>query len=188
VLTQSGSQTVGPFFRKAMERPAWSDLTSADTPGERIRIGGRVLDGDGQPVPDAWLEIWQANAIGKYAHPDDTQAKSVDPNFRGFGRACTDESGTFAFTTVRPGSVPMPDGTPQAPHISLTIFARGLLKRLATRIYFADCDAANASDPIYAGIADRSARETLLARSQAPGEFVFDVILQGTGETTFFSF
>ena len=93
----ASSQTIGPFFKFALDHPAWSDLTADGAHGERIRIVGRVLDGDGAAVPDALLEIWQANAAGKYAHPEDTQDKPLDPNFRGFGRACVDEDGRFAF-------------------------------------------------------------------------------------------
>jgi protocatechuate 3,4-dioxygenase alpha subunit len=190
VSAPSASQTVGPFFKYALDHPAWADLTADGARGERIRIAGRVLDGDGTPVPDALLEIWQANADGKYAHPADTQDKPADPNFRGFGRACVDDDGRYAFATVRPGSVPAADGTPQAPHVNMSIFARGLLRRVVTRVYFADRDAENARDPLLASIGDPAARRTLVAAREdgAPGEpptFRFNVVLQGEGETVF---
>jgi protocatechuate 3,4-dioxygenase alpha subunit len=185
------SQTVGPFFHIALDRPEWSDLTTKATRGERIIIQGRVLDGDGAPVDDAIVEIWQANAEGKYDHPEDAQAdKRVDPSFRGFGRAFTDAQGRYQFVTIRPGRVPGRDGALEAPHINVAIFARGLLKQLVTRIYFAD-EPANATDPLLTGVTDPTARRTLLAVRQdadvgRPAAYKFDIILQGTGETVFF--
>ena len=186
----SASQTVGPFFRFALDRPTWSDLTADGPLGERIRLTGRVLDGDGAPVPDALLEIWQANAAGKYAHAADAQPKELDPNFRGFGRACTDDDGRYAFTTIVPGTVPNPSGAPQAPHVNVSVFARGLLKRLVTRVYFGDREAENARDPLLASIADADARASLVARRD-PGAgsdlatYRFNVVLQGANETAF---
>jgi len=143
-----------------------------------------VLDGDGAPVDDAVLEIWQADAEGRYDHPDD--GRPADPRFRGFGRALTDEAGRYRFVTIRPGRVPGPDGAPQAPHVNLTVFARGLLKQLTTRIYFAD-EPSNQGDPVLAGIADPAARNSLLAVRGGAG-YRFDVVLQGKGETAFFDF
>ena len=190
-LIPTASQTVGPFFHFGLERPAWADLTGGGTAaGDRIRIEGQVRDGDGAPVQDALLEIWQANAAGKYDHPEDEQEKPVDANFRGFGRCATDAQGRYAFTTVRPGRVPGRGNTLQAPHVNMTIFARGLLKHLVTRVYFADRSAANESDPVLATIDDPVARRTLLASAGATEGGVttyrFDIILQGDGETVFF--
>ncbi|HYH19006.1 MAG TPA: protocatechuate 3,4-dioxygenase subunit alpha [Azospirillum sp.] len=184
------SQTVGPFFHKALDRPAWSDLTAGGARGEVIRIEGRVLDGDGVPVTDALLEIWQADAGGRYAHPDDTREGAPDANFPGFGRAATDGTGTYRFTTVRPGPVPGNGNAMQAPHILVSVFARGLLDRLVTRIYFAD-EPANDTDPVLNAIADPAARRTLLAAREDAGGVVtyrFDIVLQGDGETAFFEF
>jgi protocatechuate 3,4-dioxygenase alpha subunit len=180
------SQTVGPFFRLGMDRPEWSDLTRDGARGEKIAIEGRVLDGDGAPVDDALLEIWQADAEGRYDHPDDP--RRADPGFHGFGRSITDDGGRFRFVTIRPGRVPGRGGALQAPHVDLTVFARGLLKHLVTRIYFAD-EQSNDSDPVLAGIADAAVRRTLLAvREGGAGVplYRFDVVLQGKGETAFF--
>lgn len=186
----ASSQTIGPFFKFALDHPAWSDLTADGAHGERIRIVGRVLDGDGAAVPDALLEIWQANAAGKYAHPEDTQDKPLDPNFRGFGRACVDEEGRFTFATIVPGVVPAADGTPQAPHVNVSIFARGLLRRLVTRIYFGDHAAENAADPLLRSIADPAVRATLIAERETaaagePATYRFNIVLQGANETAF---
>ena len=178
------SQTVGPYFRLGLDRPDWTDLTRDGPAGDKIAIEGRVLDGDGAPVDDAVLEIWQADAEGRYDHPDD--GRPADPRFRGFGRALTDEAGRYRFVTIRPGRVPGPDGAPQAPHVNLTVFARGLLKQLTTRIYFAD-EPSNQGDPVLAGIADPAARNSLLAVRGGAG-YRFDVVLQGKGETAFFDF
>ena len=137
------SQTVGPFFAYGLTPDGkydWNDaftnnLVTPDASGERIRVEGRVFDGDGQPVPDAMLEIWQADSQGRFADPQDKRAL---PNaaFRGFGRCGTNANGEYSFDTIRPGAVPDPDGKPQAPHILLAIFGRGMLMHLYTRIYF----------------------------------------------------
>lgn len=185
------SQTVGPFFAYCLTphdydvREIFSpDIAATGVPGQRLRIEGTVRDGAGDPVPDAMLEIWQADADGRYAHPAGAGAKG-NAGFTGFGRAPTTADGAFAFTTVKPGPVPGPGGGTQAPHINLTIFARGLLTHLRTRIYFED-EAGNAGDPILARVpADR--RTTLIARQTGPGTYRFDVRLQGDGETVFFS-
>ena len=144
------SQTIGPFFRFALDRPEWSDLTSGGARGERIVIEGRVLDGDGAPVDDALIEIWQANASGEYG----------DPGFRGFGRAVTNAAGGYRFATIRPGRVRGNGGALQAPHINVTVFARGLLKQLTTRIYFAG-DPSNDTDEVLSGVADVFTRANL---------------------------
>jgi protocatechuate 3,4-dioxygenase alpha subunit len=184
-LIATPGQTVGPFFALGLDRPEWSDLTRDNPQGERIVIAGRVLDGDGAPVPDAVLELWQANAAGRYDHADDRQAeKPLDPNFHGYGRAATDPQGRFRITTVKPGPVPGRGNTLQAPHISVAFFSRGLLKQLYTRIYFAD-EAANASDPLLASIDDEAVRRTLIARKGDDGAYRFDIVLQGEGETAF---
>lgn len=187
-LIPTPSQTVGPFFHLGMDRLEWADLTRDNPQGERIAIEGRVLDGDAAPVPDAVIELWQANAAGRYNHPDDHQDdKPLDPNFRGFGRVATDAEGRFRIVTVKPGAVPGRGNTLQAPHISVAVFARGLLKHLFTRIYFADA-AENAGDPLLTSIEDATARRSLLA-TRAPGEtpplYRFDIVLQGDGETVF---
>jgi protocatechuate 3,4-dioxygenase, alpha subunit len=188
------SQTVGPFFAYGLTSNGkydWNDaftnnLVTSDTSGERIRVQGRVLDGDGQPLPDAMLEIWQADVQGRFADPQDKRAL---PNsaFRGFGRCGTDANGGYAFDTIKPGSVPDPDGKPQAPHILLAIFARGMLLQLYTRIYL-DGESANAADPVLALVpADR--RVTLIAaRQPGSGNAVYhlDIHLQGDNETVFF--
>ncbi len=188
-LVQTPSQTVGPFFHLALDRPGWADLTAGNPRGERIVVAGRVVDGDGAPVADACLELWQANAAGRYAHPDDARAEApLDPNFRGFGRVSTDAEGGFRFTTIRPGPVPGRGNALQAPHIAVAIFARGLLKQLFTRIYFAD-ERANEADPALLSIDDPARRRTLLAiRADGTGAaaYRFDIVLQGEGETAFF--
>lgn len=183
----TASQTVGPFFSFGLEHPQWADLTDGGkAAGETIRIEGRVIDGDGAPVPDALLEIWQANAAGRYAHPDDAREKSLAPHFRGFGRCATKEDGSFAFRTIRPGSVPGRGNALQAPHVTFCIFARGLLRHLYTRLYFEDCMASNDADPLLASIEDEALRATLIARKTAPATYRFDIRLQGEGETAFF--
>ena len=188
------SQTVGPFFKYGLTpegKYEWNDaftgnLITPDASGERIRIEGQVFDGDGAPVRDAMLEIWQADSQGRFADPKDKRAL---PNaaFRGFGRCGTDDSGAYAFDTIKPGQVPDADGKPQAPHILLAIFARGMLLHLYTRIYF-DGEPANAADPVLA-LVPRDRRPTLIAaRSERNGGGVyrFDIRLQGDDETVFF--
>jgi protocatechuate 3,4-dioxygenase, alpha subunit len=187
-LIPTPSQTVGPFFHLGLARAEWDDLAAGDPAGERIAIEGRVIDGDGAPVPDALIELWQANAAGRYNHPDDRQDdKPLDPHFRGFGRVATDADGRFRVVTIKPGPVPGRGNALQAPHINIALFARGLLKHLYTRIYFAD-EAANAGDPLLSSIEDEAARHTLLARREAsagPALHRFDIVLQGEGETVF---
>jgi protocatechuate 3,4-dioxygenase alpha subunit len=187
-LIPTPSQTVGPFFHLGMARPEWSDLTGDHPTGEKIAIEGRVIDGDGAPVPDAVIELWQANAAGRYNHPEDRQEdKPLDPNFRGFGRVATDAEGHFRVVTVKPGPVPGRGNALQAPHINIVLFARGLLTHLYTRIYFAD-EPANTTDPLLASIEDDAARRSLLARraqGESPALYRFDIVLQGEGETAF---
>jgi protocatechuate 3,4-dioxygenase, alpha subunit len=180
------SQTVGPFFSIGMTRMKRDDLVSAGTSGERVTIAGQVFDGDGKPVSDAILEIWQANSYGKYAHPADQQDKPVEASFSGFGRIPTDDEGKFRFTTIKPGQVPDLDGKLQAPHIVVSVFARGLLRRLVTRIYFPD-EPANAAD-FALNLVEPSRRGTLIAKKATGvnGALKWDVILQGFNETVFF--
>jgi protocatechuate 3,4-dioxygenase alpha subunit len=189
-LIPTGSQTAGPFFRFGLDHPEWGDLTDGGRArGEKIRIDGRIVDGDKAPLPDALIEIWQANAAGRYAHPEDKQAKPLDPHFRGFGRCASDKDGRFRFVTVKPGAVPGRGNALQAPHISLCIFARGLLKQVTTRLYFPD-EALNKADPVLGLAEDAARRKTLLAQpaGQEGGArlFRFDIVLQGEGETVFF--
>jgi protocatechuate 3,4-dioxygenase, alpha subunit len=185
------SQTVGPFF--AVGFGAIPPLSSADIPGERVTVTGRLLDGAGAPIPDGMLEIWQANPRGKYAHPEDWQDKQITPGFTGYGRMLTDKEGTFRFETLRPGAVPWP-GTDsragerngvQAPHIVVAVFSRGLLKHLFTRIYFGD-DPQVAADPVLALVKDPARRQTLVAKPEQSGHYRWDIVLQGPGETVFF--
>jgi len=186
----SPSQTVGPFFLNCLlrEDARRNVLVGPQTKGERIRIQGNVLDGDGAPVPDALVEIWQANAFGRYRHPGDMRDLPLDPDFTGFGRSGVDEDARYSFETIKPGAVPYDTQLMQAPHICMIIFARGLLNHLATRLYFAD-EPTNADDPLLLLVpADR--RGTLLARRDATDSglvYRFNIILQGEGETAFFA-
>jgi protocatechuate 3,4-dioxygenase alpha subunit len=162
------SQTVGPFFSHALPWPEGPHAAPADAPGA-FWLRGRVLDGAGEPVPDALVESWQAGPDG----------------IRGFARCPTDQTGRWAVRTVKPGPVPGPGGRPQAPHLDLSVFARGLLDRVVTRVYFADEPAANAADPVLAMVAEPD-RDTLLARPAGDG-YAFDIRLQGDHETVFFA-
>jgi protocatechuate 3,4-dioxygenase alpha subunit len=179
------SQTVGPFFNIGLPGDE-SDLVEPGSEGA-IEIRGVVYDGEGEPVVDALLELWQANPAGRYDHPDDRRTDlPLTPGFRGFGRAETDpRDGSYSFTTLKPGRVPACGDGLQAPHIAVSVLARGLLKRLVTRIYFADEEEANAEDPVL-GTVDEGRRRTLLAEPGGPGEYSFDVRLQGREETVFF--
>jgi protocatechuate 3,4-dioxygenase alpha subunit len=161
------------------------DLAPAGVAGERVRIEGRVIDGDGKPVNDAAVEIWQANGQGRYASPADARSEPLERGFRGYGRSLTDDAGAFRFRTIKPGRVPGPDGRSQAPHLLVTVFMRGLLKQLVTRMYFPD-DAANADDPVLA-LVPRERRPTLIARRR--GDVLeWNIVLQGQDETVFFDF
>jgi protocatechuate 3,4-dioxygenase alpha subunit len=185
-LQATTSQTVGPYFSIGLTRLNKDNLAGPGVSGERVSISGRVLDADGIGVPDALLEIWQANSHGKYTHPEDKQDKPLDPNFHGYGRIPTDSTGAFRFTTIKPGPVPGPDGKPQAPHIAVSVFTRGLLRRLVTRIYFPD-EAANAGDFVF-NLVEPARRGTLIAKKIAgqSGTLEWNVILQGADETVFF--
>jgi protocatechuate 3,4-dioxygenase, alpha subunit len=186
-LRPTPSQTVGPFFHIGLPGPeAPSELIPPDQAGA-VRIVGTVFDGNGEPVSDALLEIWQANRAGRYAHPEDTRDEIPrEEGFKGFGRCATDADGRFEFVTVKPGPVPAAGAGVQAPHIDVSLFARGLLKRLVTRVYFPDEAEANQADPVLRGISDPEVRSTLVARDE-DGALRFDVHLQGDGETAFFA-
>ena len=188
------SQTVGPYFAYGLTSNGkydWNDafsnnLVTSDTTGERIRIEGRVFDGDGNHVPDCMLEIWQADAQGRFSDPQD-QRGLPNSSFKGFGRCGTDANGAYVFDTIKPGPVPDSGGKPQAPHILLAIFARGMLLHNYTRIYLSG-EAANAADPVLALVPiDR--RATLIAQRascNAGTVYRFDIHLQGDEETVFF--
>jgi len=199
-LQETASQTAGPYVHIGLiphqagfdtfEKNFSNVLTGSETLGERIRLEGRVLDGLGAPCRDILLEIWQANAAGRYAHPADTQDRALDPAFRGWGRRGTDfETGLWVFETVKPGPVIGRCGfKDMAPHVNLWLVARGINIGLSTRVYFAD-EPANADDPVLRMIDPPVRRETLLARREerAGGVvYVFDIRLQGERETVFF--
>lgn len=183
-LLPTASQTVGPYLHIGLSWLIIDRLAAPDCPGQHIEIAGHVLDGDGRPVPDALLEIWQANADGRYAHEEDLKEATRTPGFRGFGRIPTDADGRFRFFTIKPGPVADPQGGLQAPHLLISVFMRGLLKRLVTRMYFPD-EPRNADDPVLM-LAPVERRGTLLARPKANGELEWNIILQGAGETVFF--
>ena len=179
------SQTVGPFFHDALLDEDRSELVPPDHP-EAIRIEGTVYDGEGEPVSDAMVEIWQANATGRYNDPkDDRQALPLDEGFSGFGRSGTEAGGQFSFVTIKPDSVPGPDGGMQAPHIMVSVFARGLLRRVVTRIYFPDEEEANANDPVLSSVEDPGFQRTLVAHDEGD-TLRFDIHLQGENQTAFF--
>lgn len=200
-LGETPSQTAGPYVHIGLiphqagfdifENNFSHVLTKPETQGERIRIEGRVLDGLGEPCKDILLEIWQANAAGKYNHPADRQDKPLDDSFRGWGRTGTDfQTGLYHFETIKPGPVVGRKGRkPMAPHVNFWIVARGINIGLSTRMYFADEETLNAEDPVLNIIEQAVRRETLIARpEQRGGEkvYVFDIRLQGEGETVFF--
>ena len=183
-LLATASQTVGPFFHIGLEKLCIADLAKSAASGEKVSIQGRVLDGDGKPVNDALIEIWQANAQGKYAHPDDGQNKALDAAFKGFGRVATGDNGEFRFATIKPGRVPGPRGALQAPHLVVVVFMRGLLKHLVTRMYFPG-EAGSDNDAVLA-LVPRDRRATLVAKPAGDGAFEWNVVLQGQDETVFF--
>jgi protocatechuate 3,4-dioxygenase, alpha subunit len=185
-LKATTSQTVGPFFSIGFTWLKKDNLAGPGVSGERITIQGCVVDGDNNPVPDAVLEFWQADSQGSFAHNTNQQKKPQAEDFQGFGRIATGENGKFSFTTIKPGAISGPNGKPQAPHIAVSVFARGLLRRLVTRIYFAD-EGANASDFVL-NLVQPARRGTLLARNVAgqSGALEWNVVLQGADETVFF--
>jgi protocatechuate 3,4-dioxygenase alpha subunit len=171
------SQTIGPFFGFALPWPAGPLVVPADTPGA-VRIFGRLLDGRGDPVTDGLVESWQCDADGRYA------GGGAASWFRGFGRCATDRDGGFALLTVKPGAIRI-DNFVHAPHVLLSVYARGLLKRVSTRLYFPDEPEANTGDLALASVADGAQRATLIAAATKEG-YRFDIRLQGDGETVFF--
>lgn len=185
-LYASGHQTVGPYLHIGLDWLTVRDIAGRGVKGERVAIAGRLLDGDGAGVSDGLVEIWQANAQGKYAHPEDTQQTPLERGWRGFGRVPTDAKGGFRFSTIKPGRVPGPGGKLQAPHLVVSVFMRGLLKHLATRIYFPD-EPANVEDPILK-LVPPSRRATLIARRKSKGTLEWNIVLQGRNETVFFDY
>jgi protocatechuate 3,4-dioxygenase, alpha subunit len=197
----TGSQTVGPFFHLGFAYLECQNLAGESVAGERVTIRGKVLDGDGNIVPDAVLEIWQADPAGRYAS-DISRQNSAAPRFLGFGRIETDDNGEFQFTTTKPGRVPSPDDGLQAPHLVITLFSRGLLKPLLTRVYFPD-EPSNAADPILK-LVPPERRSTLIAKrsaeagakngpentsANAPVKILdWTIVMQGEGETVFFDY
>jgi protocatechuate 3,4-dioxygenase, alpha subunit len=185
---QTPSQTVGPFYAIGLTRQPMNVMVTDSTQGERIRIEGQVFDGDGVVIPDVMVELWQANAYGRYNHPDDKQEKPLDATFTGWGRSGTDGNCFYSFETIKPGPVPGNNDSVQAPHINVVIFARGMLVHAYTRIYFDD-EAANANDPVLLSVKNKRRRKTLIAaRGERDGKTVyrFDIRLQGGDETVFF--
>ena len=203
-LRETPSQTAGPYVHIGLiphqagfdifDKNFGNVLAGPDTKGERIAIEGRVFDGSGSPAKDVLVEIWQANAAGKYNHPADRQDKPIDPTFRGWGRTGTDfQTGIWRFETIKPGPVAGRHGRkPMAPHASLWLAARGINVGLSTRIYFSDEEALNRDDPVLNLIEQAARRETLIARRRedrdggGPPTYVFDIHLQGERETVFF--
>jgi len=185
-LFASGNQTVGPYLHIGLNWLKTTDIAGKGVKGERVAIAGRLLDGDGVGVNDGVIEIWQANAEGKYAHPEDTQQKPLEKGWRGFGRIFTNAQGGFRFTTIKPGRVPGADGRLQAPHLVVSVFMRGMLKHLMTRIYFADEAAANAEDAVLKLVP--AARRATLLPKRVGKTLQWDVVLQGKNETVFFDY
>jgi protocatechuate 3,4-dioxygenase, alpha subunit len=185
---ETPSQTVGPFYAIGMTRAPLNVMAGETTQGQRIRIEGQVLDGDGAAIPDVLVEIWQANAYGRYNHPEDRQEKPLDASFAGWGRSGTDDKCLYSFETIKPGPVPGSGDTVQAPHINFVIFARGMLVHAYTRMYFAD-EPANDSDPVLNSVKNKRRRRTLIATPGMESDktvYRFDIRLQGENETVFF--
>ena len=177
------SQTVGPYLHIGLPWPDGPFAVAEGTPGA-VWLRGSVYDGAGAPVTDALVETWQADPDGRFDHPDDPRGARSLPGFRGFGRCETDSSGGYGILTLKPGTVPGPTGD-QAPHIDVSVFARGMLHRVVTRLYFPEEEAANAADPVLTSIGDPEARATLVARWDGDG-YRFDIRIQGEYETVFF--
>src|ERR1700733_5528838 len=190
-LIPTANQPIGPFYHFALT-PGWAAgdrsagvMAGPEAQGERIRLTVRVLDSGARPGTNGMIELWQADACGKYNHPADTQAKTADPGFRGFGRLATDDQGLCVFETVKPGRVEGAKGRMQAPHINVSIYAPGLLRRVVTRIYFAG-DPANDSVQVLK-LVPKDRRTTIFAHDGTkPGEWCFDLHLSGLRETVFF--
>ncbi|WP_373376125.1 protocatechuate 3,4-dioxygenase subunit alpha [Cupriavidus nantongensis] len=187
MLYATASQTVGPYLHIGLSGLDCADLTTGAPAlsGQRIVIEGRVIDGDGEPVPDGMVEIWQANPAGRYRHAEDTRELPLVSGFTGFGRVPTEADGSFRFVTVKPGAVPAVDGRQQAPHIMVSVFMRGLVRHLATRLYFPDEAVANGADPVLA-LVPPERRDTLVGNDAGNGTLRWDIVLQGPDETAFF--
>lgn len=173
----TASQTAGPYWHM-IDFPEWADLLrpggpNAEVRGERITLTGRITDGAGEPVVDALVEIWQAGPDGRY-----------EEGFHGFGRCATDADGAYRFATLKPGPVPGLGNATQAPHVTVAIFARGLMNHITTRAYF-EGEALNASDPVLNLVADPARRRTMIAQPAGPGTWRLDIRLQGEDETVF---
>lgn len=183
IFATTPSQTVGPYFTIGLP---WDDgpyAVSPRTPGA-ITISGVLSDGAGAPIPDGMIETWQPDSQGRFADLHGSGGGAESDSFRGFARAATDDDGRYQIVTVKPGPVSGPGDEPQAPHIDVSVFARGLLHRCVTRIYFADEQGSNARDPVLNSVPS-ARRETLLAQPAGDG-YRFDIRLQGAGETVFF--
>ncbi|MFT4174686.1 MAG: protocatechuate 3,4-dioxygenase subunit alpha [Rhodocyclaceae bacterium] len=182
-LCTTSSQTVGPYYRIGLDWLINTNLAPEGVEGERVIVEGRLTDGDGKPVPDGVLEIWQANAHGRYPSPEDPRDElELEPAFRGWARVPTDDNGVFRFTTIKPGSVPGFNGEPQAPHLNVIVLMRGILRHLYTRMYFPD--ERTAHDPVLQ-LVPAERRATLIASETAAG-LGWNVSVQGQDETVFF--
>jgi len=188
-LPLTPAQTAGPYLRLGLSRPGMADAVAPDSTGA-VRVGGLLLDGAGSPVPDGVVEVWQADAAGAFHHPDDPRGPVAAPDgFTGFARSLTEDGGRWSVVTVRPGPLPAPGGGTEAPHLDVSVFARGMLGRVVTRIYFPQ-DAAvqgpggHRDDPVLARVP--AARRHTLVATAAEGGYRFDIRLQGEGETVFF--
>ena len=177
------SQTVGPYLHIGLPWPDGPFAVAEGTPGA-VWIRGTVYDGAGEPVTDALVETWQADPDGRFDHPADPRGARAYPGLRAFGRCPTDGEGSYGILTLKPGTVPGLEGD-QAPHIDVSVFARGMLNRVVTRLYFPEEETANAADPVLGTVGDSAARATLVAAA-APDGYRFDIRLQGEGETVFF--
>lgn len=187
-LTPTGSQTVGPYFHIGLSGMLIPAVDSPSIECSRITIRGRIMDADRMPIPDALLETWQANAAGKYVNPEDARDKPLQAGFLGFGRVATDDHGAFSLTTIKPGRVPGPEGVLQAPHIAVSVFMRGILRQLVTRIYFPD-EPSNADDPVLR-LVHPERRMTLIAKKifGNADALEWNVCCAGDHETVFFDF
>jgi protocatechuate 3,4-dioxygenase alpha subunit len=177
-------QTLGPFFDFGLIIPDGDLIAAPAAAGRHVTIDGVIRDSAGAPLPDALIEVWQADSCGRYRNAADSKHASSDPSFEGFGRVATDDGGRFAFDTIVPGRVPGPGGKLQAPHIAVGVLARGVLTRLVTRIYFED-EPSNAEDAVLS-LVPAARRGTLVAKRIDEGRYRFDIVLQGAGETVFF--
>jgi protocatechuate 3,4-dioxygenase alpha subunit len=177
-------QTVGPYFKIGLEALYRNDLANSNTPGRLIEIAGTIFDADRAPVPDAILELWHADHLGRYMV--DPQSKLFEDSFVGFGRVPMNEAGQFQFRTIKPGAVEQEEPTRQAPHILVSVFMRGLLYRLITRIYFSD-ETGNADDPVLRSV-EPHRRDTLVAKADQANanHYEWNIFLQGENETVFF--